>query len=338
MRTRAAIWVCSGTSAQTSAVTGTIVDVPGIAVGHAEHAEGRTGCTVVLCGAEGAVAAVDVRGGAPGTRETDALDPVNLVDRVHAIVLSGGSAFGLEAATGVMTFLRERNIGIAAAGFRVPIVPAAVLFDLPFSGGKHPDADLGYAAARGASSKSVREGNVGAGCGATVGKVRGRDRAMKAGVGSASLRLPNGLIVGAIVAVNAVGSVIDPADGRVLAGVRDDAGLPQNAASYIIEYGMPESSYVVNTTIGVVATNATLTKTQAKQLASWSHDAYARTIAPAHTMYDGDTIFAVATGGVEASANVVGTLAVEVMSRAVLRAAKQASAAGGLPAHRDLTP
>jgi len=317
-------------------LTGTIVDVPGITVGHAEDAAGRTGCTVILCGPQGAVAGVDVRGSAPGTRETDALDPVNLVDRAHAIVLAGGSAFGLDAATGVMTWLHEQKIGIEAAGFIVPIVPAAVLFDLPFSGGRHPDRALGYAAARSASASRVPEGNVGAGSGATVGKVRGMEFAMKSGLGSASFHGGGGLIVGAIVAVNALGSVVDPHDGRVLAGVRDDCGVPQNAAAYLIEHGFEEGRFVTNTTIGVLATNAKLTKAQAKKLASWSHDAYARTIAPVHTMLDGDTIFALGTGTVDASENLVGTIAVEVMSQAVLRAATQAYGAGGLPAHRDL--
>jgi L-aminopeptidase/D-esterase-like protein len=317
-------------------VTGTIVDVPGIAVGHAQHPQGRTGCTVVLCGADGAVAGVDVRGGAPGTRETDALAPVNLIERAHAIVLAGGSAFGLEAATGVMAWLRERGVGVEAGGYRVPIVAAAVLFDLPFSGGAHPGRDEGYAAARDASAHAVAEGNVGAGCGATVGKVRGAAFAMKTGIGSASLRLPGGLVVGAIVAVNALGSVVDPADGSVVAGVRDDAGRPQNAAAYILERGIEAGRFVANTTIGAVATNANLTKAQAAKLASWAHDAYARTIAPAHTMFDGDTVFALATGGVDASPNVVGTAAVEALSQAVLRAARRAAGAGGLPASRDV--
>ena len=301
-------------------MTGTIVDVPGISVGHADI-DGRTGCTVVLCGPQGAVAGVDVRGSAPGTRETDALDPVNVVERVHAVVLSGGSAFGLDAASGVMAWLQEHDIGLKAAGFVVPIVPAAVLFDLPFSGGRHPNRETGYAAARAANADCVAEGNVGAGCGATVGKLRGPQFAMKSGLGSASYRTVDGLIVGAIVAVNALGSIVDPRDGRVLAGVLDDAGVPQNAASYAIEHGFPGGSFSTNTTIGIVATNAALTKAQAKKIASWSHDAYARTIAPAHTMFDGDTIFALATGGVEAPVNLVGTLAVEVMSQAVVRAA-----------------
>jgi L-aminopeptidase/D-esterase-like protein len=291
---------------------------------------------VILCGREGAVAGVDVRGSAPGTRETDGLDPVNLVERAHAIVLSGGSAFGLDTATGVMAWLAERQIGLEVAGFRVPIVCAAVLFDLPFSGGLHPGRDTGYAAAAVAGAQRVAEGNVGAGCGATVGKVRGMPFAMKAGVGSASYRTPEGLVVGAIVAVNALGSIVDPANGRVLAGVLGDDGVPQNAAHWVIEHGFDPGRFVSNTTLGVVATNAILTKAQAKKLAAWSHDAYARTIAPAHTMFDGDTIFALATGAVDASINLVGTLAVEVMSQAVVRAATQATAAGGLRAQRDL--
>jgi L-aminopeptidase/D-esterase-like protein len=318
-------------------LTGTIVDVPGITVGHAD-VEQRTGCTAVLCGPEGAVGGVDVRGSAPGTRETDALDPVNIVERVHAVVLSGGSAFGLDAATGVMTWLHEQHIGHRAAGFVIPIVPAAVLFDLPFSGGLYPNRNTGYAAARAASSARVAQGNVGAGCGATVGKLRGARYAMKSGLGSASFRAPSGLVVGAIVAVNALGSVVDPQGGRVLAGMLDDDGMPQNAATYVIEHGIDDRNAVTNTTIGIVATNARLTKAQAKKLASWSHDAYARTIAPAHTMFDGDTIFALATGDLEAAVNVVGTIAVEVMSQAVMRAAMEAAGAGSLRAYRDFQP
>ncbi len=316
-------------------MNGTIVDVPGLTVGHADI-EGSTGCTVVLCGPQGAVAGVDVRGSAPGTRETDALDPVNIIERVHAVVLSGGSAFGLGVVDGVMAWLHEHHIGLRAAGFVVPIVPAVVLFDLPFSGGRHPTRDTGYAAARAASSACVTQGNVGAGCGATVGKVRGMKFAMKSGLGSASYRAPDGLIVGAIAAVNAFGSVVDPNDGRVLAGMLDDGGIPQNAATYLIEHGFDEREFVTNTTIGIVATNAALTKAQAKKIASWSHDAYARTIAPAHTMFDGDTIFALATGGLTASANVVGAIAVEVMSRAVVRAVTETSGSGALRAYRDL--
>jgi len=312
---------------------GTIVDVPGISVGHADN--GVSGCTAILCGPSGAVAGVDVRGSAPGTRETDLLHPTTLVERVHAVVLAGGSAFGLDAATGVMAWLAEHGIGLDVAGYRVPLVCAAVLFDLPFSGGKPPDRDMGYRAAAAASAQRVAEGNVGAGCGASVGKVRDMAHAMKAGIGSASRRLPNGLIVGAIVAVNALGSVIDPHSGAVLAGVLDDGGVPRDAAQYLLEQSAGGPSFVSNTTIGVVATNAVLTKPQAQKIASWSHDAYARTLSPAHTMFDGDTIFALGTGEVTASMNVIGTLAVDVMTTAVTRAATQASAAGGLPAHRD---
>lgn len=314
-------------------MTGTIVDVPNISVGHADN--GVSGCTVILCGSKGAVPGVDVRGSAPGTRETDLLRPTTLVDRVHAVVLSGGSAFGLDAATGVTAWLVEHGIGLDVVGYRVPIVSAAVLFDLPFSGGKPPDREMGYRAAGAASKDQVAEGNVGAGCGATVGKVRGdMAHAMKAGLGSASRRLSSGLIVGAIVAVNALGSVVDPHSGRVLAGVLDDRGVPRDSAQFLLEEsGGPD--FVSNTTIGAVATNAILTKAQAQKIASWSHDAYARTLSPAHTMFDGDTIFALGTGDVDAPMNVIGTLAVQVMSEAVLRAASQATSSGGLRAQRD---
>lgn len=313
-------------------MTGTIVDVSNISVGHADN--GVSGCTAILCGPNGAVPGVDVRGSAPGTRETDLLRPTTLLDRVHAIVLSGGSAFGLDAASGVMAWLVEHGIGVDVVGYCVPIVSAAVLFDLPFSGGKPPDREMGYRAAAAASRDRVAEGNVGAGCGATAGKVRDMAHAMKTGLGNASRRLANGLIVGAIVAVNALGSVIDPRSGRVLAGVLDDRGVPVDAAQVLLEQS-EGPSFVSNTTIGAVATNAILTKAQAQKLASWSHDAYARTLSPAHTMFDGDTIFALGTCEVEAPMNLIGTLAVEVMSEAVMRAATQATAAGGLRAHRD---
>ena len=314
-------------------LTGTIVDVPGISVGHADN--GVSGCTAILCGEDGAVPGVDVRGSAPGTRETDLLRPTTLVDRVHAVVLSGGSAFGLDAASGVMTWLVEHGVGLDVVGYRVPIVSAAVLFDLPYSGGRPPDKEMGYRAADAASAQRVVEGNVGAGCGASAGKVRDMAHAMKTGLGSASRRMSNGLIVGAIVAVNAFGSVIDPHSGAVLAGVLDDDGVPRDAAQYLLGQSSGGPSFVSNTTIGVVATNAMLTKPQAQKIASWSHDAYARTLSPAHTMFDGDTIFALGTGEIAAEMNVIGTLAVEVMATAVARAATQASSAGGLRSARD---
>ena len=280
---------------------GSIVDVPGLLVGHFTLSERLTGCSVVLAPA-GAVGAVDVRGAAPGTRETDLLDPANLVDKVHAVLLSGGSAFGLDAASGVVRWLEEHNIGFETGYGRVPIVPAAVLFDLPVvRPGENPKArpgpDAGYAACEAASHQMPDAGNVGAGAGACVGKLFGLDRCMKGGIGNASVRV-GPWVVGALVACNAVGDVIDPATGQVLAGARTPDGqqlLDTQRAFLNGERGnrpLPGT----NTTIGVVATNATLTKAQAKRLAMSAHDGLARSIRPAHTTLDGDTLFALATG------------------------------------------
>lgn len=280
---------------------GSIVDVPGLQVGHFTLSERLTGCSVVLA-PEGAVGAVDVRGAAPGTRETDLLDPANLVDKVHAVLLSGGSAFGLDAASGVVRWLEQHNIGFETGYGRVPIVPAAVLFDLPvFRPGENPKArpgpDAGYAACEAATRQMPNAGNVGAGAGACVGKLFGLDRCMKGGIGNASVRV-GPWVVGALVACNAVGDVIDPATGQVLAGARTPDGqqlLDTQRAFLNGERGnrpLPGT----NTTIGVVATNASLTKAQAKRLAMSAHDGLARSIRPTHTTLDGDTLFAMATG------------------------------------------
>ena len=280
---------------------GSIVDVPGLRVGHYTLSERLTGCSVVLA-PEGAVGAVDVRGAAPGTRETDLLDPANLVDKVHAVLLSGGSAFGLDAATGVVRWLDEQGIGFETGYGRVPIVPAAVLFDLPVvregdNPTARPNAEAGYAACEAASTAPPAAGNVGAGAGACVGKLFGLNRCMKGGIGNASVRV-GPWVVGALVACNAVGDVIDPATGQVLAGARTADGrnlLDTQRALLAGERGnrpLPGT----NTTIGVVATNAMLTKAQAKRLAMSAHDGLARSIRPAHTTLDGDTLFALATG------------------------------------------
>jgi L-aminopeptidase/D-esterase-like protein len=280
---------------------GSIVDVPGLRVGHYTLSERLTGCSVVLA-PDGAVGAVDVRGAAPGTRETDLLDPANLVDKVHAVLLSGGSAFGLDAATGVVRWLDEQGIGFETGYGRVPIVPAAVLFDLPVvregdNPTARPNAEAGYAACEAASTAPPAAGNVGAGAGACVGKLFGLNRCMKGGIGNASVRV-GPWVVGALVACNAVGDVIDPATGQVLAGARTADGrnlLDTQRALLAGERGnrpLPGT----NTTIGVVATNAMLTKAQAKRLAMSAHDGLARSIRPAHTTLDGDTLFALATG------------------------------------------
>lgn len=310
---------------------GSVVDVPGLQVGHFTLSERLTGCSVVLA-PKGAVGAVDVRGAAPGTRETDLLDPANLVDKVHAVVLSGGSAFGLDAASGVVRWLDEQGIGFETGHGRVPIVPAAVLFDLPVlrpgdDPKARPGAAAGYAACQAASTATPAAGNVGAGAGACVGKLFGLDRCMKGGIGNASLRV-GPWVVGALIACNAVGDVIDPATGQLLAGARTADGqnlLDTQRALLAGERGsrpLPGT----NTTIGVVATNATLTKAQAKRLAMSAHDGLARCIRPAHTPLDGDTLFALATGTESEAADVMllCVMAAEATALATLDAVRQA--------------
>ncbi|QQE76410.1 P1 family peptidase [Brevibacillus composti] len=313
-------------------MSGTITDVPGIRVGHAEDTNAWTGCTVVIA-EDAAVCGVDVRGSAPGTRETDLLDPVNLVSHVHAICLSGGSAYGLDAASGVMAYLEEQGIGLDVGFGVVPIVPAAVLFDLSIGNPKvRPTRDMGYAAASLASKEPVAQGNVGAGAGATVGKLNGFSQAMKSGIGSASRVLPNGLVIGALVAVNAVGHVKDPDSGEILAGPRDEEGGIVDSLELMQQHAFNLIPPGTNTTIGVVASNAVLTKAEAKKIAQMAHNGLARTIWPIHTMYDGDTLFAMGTGQVKASIDLIGTLSAEVLAEAVVRAVRTAQPAGGLPA------
>jgi len=322
----------------------TLTSVEGVKVGHFTLSERPTGCTVVLF-KDGTTGSVDVRGGAPGTRETDLLSPVNSVQIVNAITLAGGSAFGLDAATGVMRWLDDHHVGypVGAAGV-VPIVPAAILFDLGFGTDPkvRPTADCGYRAAESASEAPVQEGNVGAGAGATVGKSGGGRGGgggpMKAGIGSAAIKLPSGLIVAAIVAVNAVGDIIDPATGQVVAGVRGADGKLADARKLLRQGGGRDGRDGENTTIGIVATNARLTKVQAQKVAQMAHDGYARAIAPVHTPADGDTIFSAATGTWDGEANygTVGALAAEAMADAIVRAATRATASNGVPAARDL--
>jgi len=319
---------------------GYITDVDGIRVGHFTDTRRPTGCTVILY-EPGAVAGVDVRGSAPGTRETDLLRPTNLVDRVNAIVLSGGSAFGLDTATGVMRFLEERGAGYATAGGKVPIVPAAILYDLTIGNGKiRPNAESGYQACRSATAGIVAEGSVGAGAGATVGKLQG-GRPMRGGIGTASVRLSNGLVVAAIVAVNCVGDVIDPATGKIVAGARaaDGKSFLNIMESFRAGRGVAQTgSPGENTTIGVVATNARFDKTQMTKIAQMAHDGLARAINPAHTPFDGDTLFAMSTGRSAVAANLVavGALAADVVSQAILRGVKKATSLPGYPAYRDI--
>jgi L-aminopeptidase/D-esterase-like protein len=319
--------------------------VDGIKVGHHTLSERPTGCTVVLVDGEGAVGGLSQRGGAPGTRETDLLDPVNMVDKVNAISLAGGSAFGLDAASGVVKYLDERKIGwnVGTAGV-VPIVPSAILIDLWFGGDPkiRPTADCGYRAAMAATSDRVQEGNVGAGAGATIGKMGGRENSMKGGLGSASITLPSGLTVGAIVAVNAVGDVIDPDTGRVVAGMRSADGKSLVDVRKLIREGAFSRAVAPrageNTSLAVVATNAKLSKADISRVAIMADDGLARAIAPSHTVGDGDTVFSLATGrwSGEANATIVGALAADVLAEAVVRAVTQAEKLGGLPAARDL--
>ena len=314
----------TGPSTDSSAIT----DVAGIEVGHFTDQRRPTGCTVILA-REGAVGGVDVRGAAPGTRETDLLHPSSLVDRVHAVLLAGGSAWGLDAAAGVMQWLEQQGIGLDVKYGLVPIVPAAVLFDLPVGDARiRPGAQAGYAACEASSKATPPEGNVGAGAGALVGKLYGIARAMRGGVGSASITL-DGITVGALVVCNALGDVVDPNSGQVIAGARtaDGKGL-LNIRNAIIA-GVPPRPLLAgtNTTIGVIATDAVLTKAQAHRLAQVAHDGLARAINPVHSMSDGDTLFALGTGasGKVAGMMVLSTLAAEVTARAIVRAVRAAS-------------
>jgi L-aminopeptidase/D-esterase-like protein len=330
------------------ALHNTITDVPGIRVGHAHDGEAITGCTVVLC-QQGAVGGVDQRGGAPGTRETDLLSPMHLVNKVHGVLLTGGSAFGLDAATGVMRFLEEQDVGFDAHVAKVPIVPATVLFDLEIGRADvRPDAAMGYQACEKASTDPPEEGNAGAGMGATVGKILGMAGATKSGIGSASRDLGGGAVVGALIAVNAVGDVVDPASGEILAGTRPAklgpmrfGGDARFADTLAVMKGMTGKAALRfasrgNTVIGVVATNAQLTKEEVNKVAQMAHDGIARAIRPAHTMLDGDTLFALSTGGKSVDVNIVGAYAAEVVAEAIVRAVWAAELLGGLPAARDL--
>ena len=318
---------------------GAITEVPGVKVGHFTDSRRPTGCTVVIT-EEGAVGGVDVRGSAPGTRETDLLNPINLVDRVNAVLLAGGSAFGLDAATGVVRYLEQRKIGYNVGVAFVPIVPAAILFDLGVGDARiRPDAEAGYKACEAASSARPAEGNVGAGAGATVGKLYGGRRAMKAGIGTASIKLA-GLTVGAIVAVNAVGDIVDPATGLPIAGARTEDGKKLLNTREAMLRGNLTASMLAGTatTIGVIATDAVLTKAQAQKIAQMAHDGLARAINPIHTMFDGDTIFALGTGksGKTGNPTLLGVMAAEAMAQAVVRAARAAKGIEGYPAAADL--
>ena len=327
-------------SARPPAGNGGLTAIDGLKVGHHTLSERPTGCTVVLAEA-GATAAVDVRGSAPGTRETALLDPTNTVQQVHAIVLAGGSAFGLAAAQGAMRYLEERGVGYETHAARVPIVPAAILYDLGIGGDAaiRPTADCGYRAARSASDAPVAEGSIGAGAGATVGKLAGPGRSMKGGIGTALIELPGGIRVAALMAVNAVGDIVDPDTGAIVAGARTPDGLGFADARKILRgAGASGAGGRENTTIGVVATNATLDKAQLTLLARMAHDGLARAVRPAHTPADGDAIFAVATGagGSEVSLLQLGAAAADATADAIVRGVRAATGLPGYPSVRDL--
>jgi L-aminopeptidase/D-esterase-like protein len=309
-----------------------ITDVPGIRVGHDTNLEAATGCTVILCDTP-AVGGVDVRGGAPATRETDVLRPMHMVEEVHAVVLTGGSAFGLDAASGVMRYLDERGQGFDTGVARVPIVPAAAIFDLSLgSATVRPDAESGYRACEHATREGTPQGNVGAGTGATVGKMAGPAFMMKGGLGSASMQLNEETIIGALVVVNAAGDVIDPQTQQIIAGARNPLG------GYIF------ASPAANTTLAVVATNAALSKDEVNKVAQMAHNGLAQTLRPAHTMFDGDTVFALALGeraerqndpdSAAIQTSTIGAAAASVLARAIVKAVRHASDLHGIPAAR----
>jgi L-aminopeptidase/D-esterase-like protein len=328
-------------------MTDSITDIPGIKVGHASDFEGITGCTVVLC-KKGAVAGVDQRGGGPGTREIALLNPVNHVEKVHAVMLAGGSAFGLDAASGVMRFLEDNNIGYQTGVAKIPIVPAAILYDLNIGDPKvRPTPEMGYLACTNALGSSPDQGSIGAGTGATVGKLMGMNRATKSGIGCASIDLGGGVKVGAIVAVNAIGEVIDPGNGNIIAGVRVNKATVFEQGKPVFSEALQIMKSIVgktllglaekaNTVIGVVATNAKFDKAACTKLAQMAQNGLVRTIRPANTMHDGDTIFALSTGKKKANINIVGAFAAQAVQRAILNAVLEATSLGGIPAISEL--
>ena len=313
-----------------------LCDVPGVLVGHATDREGLTGCTAVLFEEPYAVVGVDVRGSSPGTRETDRLGPTGTMRRTHALLLTGGSAFGLAATEGVVRFLEEKDAGLDVGVARIPLVSAAVLFDLVV--GSHtarPDHEMGYEAAASAKSGGFTQGGVGAGTGATVGKVLGMERAMKGGLGSASVELGRGIIVAALAAVNAFGGVRDPDSGKVLAGPRMDDGTLGDTVELLSE-AASRMRWGEDTTLGIVATNAGLSKAQAAKVAQMAHDGLARAIEPVHTTVDGDVVFAASVGAVDAVTDVVGAWGARVMQEAILRAVRAADSVPGIPSVSEL--
>lgn len=312
-----------------------ILDVKGIKVGQVQQMEGLTGCSVIIC-EEGAVCGVDVRGSAPGTRETDLLDPINMIQKVHAVVLSGGSAFGLEATCGVSKYLEENGIGFDVGVAKVPIVTGAVLFDLGVGDPKcRPNIDMGYEACKVASYTNLEQGNFGAGCGATVGKIKGSNFCTKGGIGSYSIKLDNGLVVAALIAVNAFGDVYE--EGKVIAGVLNDNKDGFLNTYNLMKQGVNKGGFNIdNTTIGVVATNAKLDKAQCKKVSQMAHNGYAKTIFPIHTPHDGDTIFTLATGEIETDVTLLGSLATEVVEKSIINAIKNAKSINNIPSYNEI--
>lgn len=317
-----------------------ITDVPGFRVGHAQDLKAATGCTVILC-PPGTIGGVDIRGSAAGTRQIDSLHSFHFVDEVHAVLLSGGSAFGLDASGGVMKFLEEKSIGYQTSAAKVPIVPAAIIYDLSLGDSRvRPDKEMGYQACLNSPPGKIAEGSVGVGTGASVGKLLGIKMATKGGVGTASLSLSGGIIVAALVAVNAFGDVIDPQERKVLAGARD----PDKPGRFIGSSAMIKKGFSLpkretgfqNTTLGVVATNVRLSKRQATKMAQMAQSGFIRTISPIHSTVDGDLIFALSAGDLSADVNTLGLMAEEVVATAVLRAIRAADGLGLLPAYRDL--
>ena len=315
---------------------GALTDVPGIKVGHYTDKQAVTGCTVILC-EQGAVAGVDVSGSSPGTRETDLLRTGNFVEKVQAILLSGGSAFGLDAATGVMKYLEERGFGHETSAGRVPIVPAAIIFDLNIGDSKiRPGANEGYQACLSANNTEVAEGCIGAGTGAAVGKILGMERAVKSGLGTASQRIARDGVVAALIVVNAIGDVIEPGTGKILAGPRKPDGSGFLSTSELWKGEFEKAVPPFNTIIGVVATNARLSKAGASKLARMAEVGIARTIDPCHTMYDGDALFALSLGEKEADLNALGAAAAEVVAEAIVRAIQKAETLAGVAAAKDI--
>jgi L-aminopeptidase/D-esterase-like protein len=317
-----------------------ITDVLGLEVGQITDEEALTGCTVVLC-RKGATVGVSVRGGGPGTRETDLCRSAHpLVTQAHAVLLTGGSAFGLAAADGVVRFLEEHGIGYDTGPACVPIVPAAVIWDLGVGNGRiRPDAAMGYAACQSAAAGPVEEGNVGAGTGAAVGWLLGKDRCTKGGLGTASADLGGGVVVGAIVVVNALGDVVDPQTGQIVAGTRSPFGRGYAGSLETMRAFLGKAAAAMtHTVIGIVATNAVLGVPQVNFIAEMAQDGVARAVQPSHTLLDGDTLFALSTGKKKADPNLVGAYAAEVVAEAIVRAVRAAQGAGGIPCAADLAP